>query len=506
MKRIRILATSDVHGNILPLNYADNKYRSRGFAKIKTAIDCLKDDNTIVLDNGDVLEGTALAFYHYDRHPDELSPFTKAMNAIEYDYVNVGNHDFDHGEEALMMHLQNLKAPCITSNWIYHGKPFGPTYVIREIAGKKIALFALTTAFTNDSQKKSNVRHSKFQDAVETAKRTVNTIRRLERPDYVVCLYHGGFERDVNTGIAENKITNENQAYRLCREISGIDVLIAGHTHHSMSGRLFNTTYIETGSHGTEIACIDILPDTGRIETHILKCDMDADTGIIQSIANEEEECQAWLDKPLGTAKIDLSISDDIKDRVHKPQLITFMNKAAMDYTRADLSASSFYLHTKGLPHEITMRDLVSSYVYPNTLVVKQISGKTLREYLEKCASYFALQIDGTIDIDATYVVPSPIYYNYDMIDGVDYTINVSNPVGSRITELKRNGEDVTDDMMFTIAVNNYRAIGGGDYMMLKDLPTVREYTMSIVDMLANYIRDTQVIDFEPVNNITVTK
>ena len=506
MKRIRILATSDVHANILPIHYADNMYRNHGLAKIKTAIDCLKDENTLVLDNGDMLEGTPLAFYHYDRYPDELSPFTKAMNEIEYDYVNVGNHDFDHGEEALMMHLQNLKAPCITSNWIYRGKPFGPTYVIREIAGKKIALFALTTSFTGEAQKKANIRHSKFQDAVETAKKTVNTIRRLERPDYVICLYHGGFERDIATGTAEAKITSENQAYRICREISGIDVLIAGHTHRSMCGRLFNTTYIETASDGSEIACIDIMPDTGHIETHILKCDMDADESILKTVAKEEEECQTWLDRPLGTAKTDLSIKDDIEARVHKAQLVTFMNKAAMDHTKADLATCNLYLHAKGLPTQITMRDLVSTYVYPNTLTVKQISGKTLREYLEKCASYFTVQTDGTIGIDSTYIVPSPVYYNYDMVDGIDYTINASLPVGQRITELKRNGEDITDDMIFTIAMNNYRAIGGGDYMMLRDLPVVREYTTSIVDMLANYIRDMQVIDFEPVNNITITK
>ena len=138
--RIRILATSDVHGYIYPHSYADGSSKDIGLAKIKSLVNILRDENTLVLDNGDVLEGSPLMYHHFVKTPDDVSPITRAMADLNYDYINVGNHDFNYGEEALMMHLQNTGAPCITSNFFYHGKPFGPNYVIRQVAGKKIAI------------------------------------------------------------------------------------------------------------------------------------------------------------------------------------------------------------------------------------------------------------------------------------------------------------------------------------------------------------------------------
>ena len=109
--RIRILATSDVHGYIYPHSYADSSSKDIGLAKIKSLVNILRDENTLVLDNGDVLEGSPLMYHHFITTPDEISPITRAMADLNYDYINVGNHDFNYGEEALMMHLQNAGAP-----------------------------------------------------------------------------------------------------------------------------------------------------------------------------------------------------------------------------------------------------------------------------------------------------------------------------------------------------------------------------------------------------------
>ena len=110
------------------------------------------------------------------------------------------------------------------------------------------------------------------------------------------------------------------------------------------------------------------------------------------------------------------------------------------------------------------------------------------------------------IVVNPSYDWPKPQHYNYDMVDGIEYTIKVSNPVGHRITSLIYQGKDVTDDMEFTIAMNNYRATGGGNYNMIKEAPTISTDLSSMVELLANYIQEHKVIDFEPVNNITVIK
>lgn len=503
--RIRILATSDVHGYIYPHSYADGSSKDIGLAKIKSLVNILRDENTLVLDNGDVLEGSPLMYHHFVKTPDEVSPITRAMADLNYDYINVGNHDFNYGEEALMMHLQNVGAPCITSNFFYHGKPFGPNYVIRQVAGKKIAIFGIVTQYIPNWEKKSHIKHMRFVDAYLSAEATVKLIKRLENPDYIICMYHGGFERDLVNGRLTEDETGENEGYKILRNIRGIDVMISGHQHRTEAGKLYDTYYTQTAANGAELACIDIYPDNNTIEPRILKADIDADPDMLKLFEKDEATCQAWLDQTLGTTNVDLRVTDEFDARLHKSQIITFLNKVQQEKTGADLSSNALFLGATGFGRDITMRDLVSTYVYPNTTVVKKITGKILREYLEKTAEFWMIHNEHIV-VNPSYDWPKPQHYNYDMVDGIEYTIKVSNPVGHRITSLTYQSKDVTDDMEFTIAMNNYRATGGGNYNMIKEAPTISTDLSSMVELLANYIQEHKVIDFEPVNNITVIK
>lgn len=503
--RIRLLATSDVHGYIYPYQYSDGSSANHGFARLATLIHSLRDENTIVIDNGDVLEGSPLSFYHFHEEKNTVSPMTQVMNAMEYDYINIGNHDFNYGAKALVQHLKASRAPLITSNIRHNGKPFGPSYVIEERCGKKIAIFGLVTQYIPNWEQPRHINGLTFLDACESAKHTVDLLQRLEKPDYIICVYHGGFERDLKNGYPTEELTGENEAYAILRQISGIDVLITGHQHRSLSGSAFGTVYTQTADKGQELACIDIYTDTNEIEPRILKADMPADPSIEKLVQEEEARCQKWLDQPLGTSAADLTVPDEFHARLVKSQLITFLNMVQKDKSGADLSAAALFQGASGLKRTITMRDLVSTYVYPNTLVVKKITGKILREYLEKCAEYWAISQD-RITVNPRYALPKPQHYNYDMVDGIEYTITVSNDIGKRITELTYNGAPVTDDMEFTICLNNYRASGGGDFTMLAKAPIVREIASDMVGMMAEYIMSHPNIAFEPVNNIRVIK
>ena len=149
------------------------------------------------------------------------------------------------------------------------------------------------------------------------------------------------------------------------------------------------------------------------------------------------------------------------------------------------------------------MRNLISTYPFPNTLVVKRVTGKILREYLEKDLEFWAIE-DGKIHISPFYDFPNPQHHNYDMLDGIEYSASISKPIGSRLTSLTRNGVAIKDDDEFNLVINNYRASGGGNFFMLKDAPTIKEYQASMVDVLANYIIRHKVIDFEEKNNIVI--
>lgn len=176
-----------------------------------------------------------------------------------------------------------------------------------------------------------------------------------------------------------------------------------------------------------------------------------------------------------------------------------------MEFTKADLAGNALFNHAVGFKEEITMRDIVSTYVYPNTLIVKEIDGRILKAYLEKNAEFFDLQEDEIV-ISASYQEPKLQYFNYDMVDGIEYTIKVSNPIGSRITSLTYKGKPVQEEDTFTLVINNYRASGGGDFTMLKDAKIVQEFEVGMVSLLAEYIRRVKVVDFEPVCNIQVIK
>lgn len=495
--------TSDVHAYLYPYAYADKTDKPMGLAKAAHTMRRLKNENTILIDNGDVLEGSPLAYFHFQKNKDKDNPFTKAMNQVPYDFFNLGNHDFNHGQDVLVDHVKHLNMPCITANVSYQGIPFSKPYRILDIADQKVALFGIMTHFVPNWESPENIRDLSFEDAFECTKRIVEEIKEKENADYIIAVYHGGMEKDPDTGMESEVQTGENQGYRMCTEIEGIDVLLCGHQHHPMYGRLNDTVYIQPPQEGREIVMVEIDPEQDSISAELVAVDEIADEDILNLVNEEEEECQKWLDMPLGTCNVDLKVLDEDDARLHKSQVITFLNRVCEDISHADISANALFLHAKGFNSKITMRDLVSTYVFPNTLAIKEINGKILKEYLEKCAEFWDVQ-DGKIVIEKFHDFPTPQHFNYDMLDGVEYEIKVSNPVGSRITKLTRNGIDVKEDDVFTLCINNYRAAGGGGFTMLKDAKTIKEIQRNVVEIIADYIAKEKVIDFDPVNNIRV--
>lgn len=499
---ITILATSDVHGFIYPYDYATLDTKNIGYAKINSLINSLRDENTILIDNGDVLEGSPLMFYHTHYKIDEVAPISKVIKAMNYDFINIGNHDYNYGEEVLLRHLSDTDTKCITSNILYKGKPFG-NYQIKEVANKRLAFFGLTTQYIPHWENKEHILNSTFLDAYDTAKSIVKEIKDKEKVDYIVCVYHGGFERDIETGELIENDTNEDEGYKILKDIDGIDILISGHQHRFLYGTKFNKVYTQTESNGKNLACIDIDLNTNEIKPSLLMPELDADKAILDIVKDEEEACQKWLDEPLGNSNVDLIVKDEDEARLNKSQVITFINLVSKYYSNADLCASALFQNATGFKKEITMRDLVSTYTFPNTLVVKKINGEILKEYLEKNAEFFDIK-DGKIVVNEKYIYPKLQKFNYDMVDGIEYTIKVSNKIGNRITSLTYKDNSIKDDDEFLLCVNNYRASGGGDFNMIASAPVIKEIQTSMVELLADYILAKKVIDFKPINNIKV--
>src|SRR5690606_10210943 len=320
-----------------------------------------------------------------------------------------------------------------------------------------------------------------FTDAFETTKEWVKKIHAIEKPDILAVSYHGGFEADIETGELTEKLTGENQGYRICQEIEGIDLLLTGHQHRALVGEINGVPIIQPSFNGQAIGKITLTLTKTENKWKITESkpdlvfvdEMDVDESSVQLIEEYERKTQEWLDNPIGHVQGNMTIDDPFQARVKEHPLIEFINKVQMDASKVSISSTALFNNvTKGFPSMITMRDIVSSYIYPNTLTVIRITGKDMKQALERSASYFMIK-NGEVTINPSFTTPKPQHYNYDMWEGIDYIFDVSKPIGERVVHLTFQGEVVQPDKEYDVVMNNYRAGGGGEYSMFKDKPII---------------------------------
>ena len=174
-----------------------------------------------------------------------------------------------------------------------------------------------------------------------------------------------------------------------------------------------------------------------------------------------------------------------------------------MYYSKAKISSTALFNNDiKGWKKgPITLRDIYSVYIYPNTLKVIKVTGKDIKDALEKSADYFVLNDDFTVSVNESWINPKPRHYNYDMWEGISYKIVLNNPSGKRIADLMFEGKPVEMDKEYEVVLNNYRAGGGGGYTMFKGKPVVREVMMEVSELISDYILENKEIDIKIDNN-----
>lgn len=496
---IKIFYTSDIHGYVFPYLYHDNKPQNLGLAKVTTYINKNRDKNTIYIDNGDILEGSQLIDY-YMEHKKGTHPMIDAMKIAGVDYVNIGNHDFNYGTKNLNEYLSNFK--CLTTNLTFKNKPFGETQIIT-LDNKKIALIGVCTQHLRNWEREENLVDVEMYDACKTLKEEVLKVRKSV--DYVIGIYHGGFEKDIKTGKVIDTLNGENEAYQMCMEIPELDVLLTGHQHQEIKGELNGVKILQPKMAGNFIG--QVLIDEGKIEVDLIEPTFEAFEETTKKLSEIEEKTQKWLDEPIVNLKEDLLIKDGFEARKNKHKLVSLLNQIQLYYSQADFSAVALFNNATGFSKNLNMRELTCTYVYPNTLVVLKTNFQNLKLFLEKCAEYFTILENGEIGVDEDFYQTKPQHYNYDMVDGLSYTINVSKPKGDRVSNILVNNKPIDKEKMYTIVMNNYRAAGGGDFTMIKNMEVVKVIDVGMVKLIYEYLKehkDNLVIKHE--ENIKVVK
>ncbi|HEV2826900.1 MAG TPA: bifunctional UDP-sugar hydrolase/5'-nucleotidase [Pyrinomonadaceae bacterium] len=507
-----ILGTTDLHGNIFPLDYYTDKPDNRGLAKIATIIKQARQENknVLLIDSGDTIQGTPLEYYHNKKNNQPTDPMMLAMNALQYDAMAVGNHEYNFGLQVLEKARSEAKFPWLSANTYNKGTNethYAP-YLVKEIGGVRIGVLGLTTPGVPTWENLPNYAGLEFHDPLLEAKKWVPVLRNKEHADVVVIAMHMGLEQDLRTG-EENpgQVQNENRAIAIAREVPGVDLIFMGHTHRDNPSVVINgVQLIQANYWGRHLARVDLyLEDDAKgwriyargARTIAMNDAIAPDQEILTLAEPYNRETQAWLSRAIGESAKQLTASEA---RFSDTAILDLIQRVQLEAGKADVSmAAVFNPEARIANGAVTVRDIAGLYVYENTLVVLEVTGQQLKDALEHSAKYFRAHEAGKTPADLVdEKIPA---YNFDIAEGVSYVLNLTKPIGQRIEQLEFQGKPLAPTQKLRLATNNYRVNGGGGYTMYKGAPVVYRSSVEIRELIIDWVERHKKIPTEPTNN-----
>lgn len=507
-----VLGTTDLHGNLLPIDYYTDKQDNRGLAKIATLINQVRRENknVLLIDCGDTIQGTPLQYYHNKKNNQPPDPMMLAMSALKYDSMTVGNHEYNFGLKVLEKARSEAQFPWLSANTYHRGtnETHYKPYVVKEVAGARIGILGLTTPGIPNWENAPNYAGLEFREPLTEAKKWVPVLRGKERADVVVVAMHMGLEQDLRTGEPNpGQVTNENQAIAIAQQVPGIDLIFMGHTHRDVPAVTVNGVQLIQANHwGRHLARADLyLENAGpgwRISARAART-IAADSStvpdpeILKLVEPYNRETQAWLSRPIGESAANLTAAEA---RFRDTAILDLIQRVQLEVGKADISmAAVFNQEARIGKGPVTVRDIAGLYVYENTLVVIEVTGQQVRDALEHSAKYFRSYEPGK---SAAELVDEKIpAYNFDIAEGVTYTLNIAKPFGERIEDLQFQGNPLIPTQKLRLATNNYRVNGGGGYTMYKGAPVVYRSSEEIRELIIDWVERHQTVPTEPTNN-----
>ncbi|MFJ9125074.1 bifunctional metallophosphatase/5'-nucleotidase [Streptomyces sp. NPDC102340] len=534
-----VMGTTDLHGHVFNwdyfknADYADAAGNAQGLARVSTLVDQVRAErgrgNTLLIDAGDTIQGTPLTYYYAKVDPitaagGPVHPMARAMNAIGYDAVALGNHEFNYGIETLRKFESQCEFPLLGANAVdaKTEKPAFPPYFMKRLRtphGKdvKVAVLGLTNPGIAIWDKAYVQGVLKFPGLEEQAAKWVPKLRSMGA-DVVIVSAHSGASGQSSYGDQVPYV--ENAAANVAKQVPGVDAILVGHAHVEIEQQL--VTNEKTGKTVvlSEPLCFaerlalfdfDLIWEKGRWTVESVKASLRntnavADDPEISKLLREQHETVVeYVNQVVGTAKQALTTVDarykdaPIIDLINKVQAdVVTKALASTEYAKLPvLSQASPFSRTSEIPAgDVTIRDLSSLYVYDNTLVAKLLTGAQVRAYLEYSAEYFVQTAAGAaVDVDKLTNANNRPDYNYDYVSGLTYDIDIAQAAGSRIKNVKFDGKDLDDAAQFVFAVNNYRANGGGAFPHVASAKELWSESTEIRTRIAEWVTAKGVLD-----------
>ena len=391
---ITIYYTSDLHGHFSPPPYGDKTQRALGL--FRCAPGFVKTPNTLVIDGGDTLQGSPFTAYCV-KELRSARPVAEIMNRCGYDVVTLGNHDFNYGADYLREYLTQGNFACVCENLKDEtGKSIFPRLVKVMENGLRVGIVGIVTDHVNIWEKPENLAGVQVTSPLEAAREALAALR--QEADLTICIYHGGFERDLRTGRLLSS-SGENIAYQLCQELD-FDILLTGHQHLSLPGRLLHGTFaLQCADNGREYHRLEVSVQDGKpvIRSQAVAAQAPPDPELMQAFSGLEAQVQHWLDQSVGSLPYPLHTASHLQMAACGSDIAKLFSDVQLRASGAQLSAVSLANEVMGFGESVTRRNILASYPYSNTLMVLEITGATLRAAMERSAAYFDLDERGCL-------------------------------------------------------------------------------------------------------------
>ncbi|WP_333741797.1 bifunctional metallophosphatase/5'-nucleotidase [Streptomyces sp. IBSBF 2806] len=505
---LTVMGTTDLHGHVFNWDYfKDAEYKdaagnAQGLARISTLVNRIREEkgreNTLLVDAGDTIQGTPLAYYYAKVDPitakgGPVHPMAQAMNAIGYDAAALGNHEFNYGIETLRKFESQLRFPLLGANAV-DAKTLRPAfapYVMKTFCVKgappvKVAVLGLTNPGIAIWDKAYVQGKLAFPGLEEQAAKWVPRLKSLGA-DVVIVSAHSGSSGTSSYGDQLPYV--ENSAALVAQQVPDIDAILVGHAHveipelrvtNAKTGRAVVLSEPLAYAERLSVFDVSLVFEKGRwvvesVASKVLNSNTVADDPkITRLLSDEHAKVVKYVNQVVGSATETLTT---VEARYKDAPIIDLITKVQEDVVKAALAGTSYaslpviaqaspFSRTSEIPAgKVTIRDLSSLYVYDNTLVAKLLTGAQVRAYLEYSAEYFVQTAAGVVvDVEKLTNANNRPDYNYDYVSGLSYDIDVAQPAGSRIRNLTFQGAPLADGQQFVLAVNNYRANGGGAF------------------------------------------
>lgn len=484
---LKLIETSDVHGSFFPYDFINRKPKAGSLARVATYVNQLRSqhgENVILLDNGDILQGQPVNYYSNYVDTTSANIAAQVVNYLRYDAQTIGNHDVETGHRVYDKWVSATHCPILGANVIdtKTNKPYLKPYTILKRGGARIAIIGLLTPAIPNWLGENLWSGLRFEEMVSSARQWMRVVKEQEKADIVIGLFHSGKDGGITTPHYK-----EDASLAVAREVPGFDVVFFGHDHTRYADAI-------TNNEGKRVVCLDPANNAmsvAQADLQLVKkkgrwcvkesqwklvdvADLPVDNDFVDHFSAFNETVKAYADRVIGTFENTISTRDSYFGNSAFNDLILNLE---LSITKADVAFNapvSFDVAIKKGP--VRVADMFNLYKYENQLFVMRLTGKEIRKALEMSYDLWVntmtspddhlLLLDSKTRGDQQRLGFKNFSFNFDSAAGIDYEVDVTKPNGQKVKVLRMsNGEPFDENKYYKVAVNSYRANGGGELL-----------------------------------------